>query len=211
MSHEHHHEGGAVESTERIEVFSDGVFAIILTLLVLELHVPEITLGTTTEFLSALIHLVPSFTAFALSFFTIAIFWVNHHHFFHGIEKADWKLMWFNIIHLFFIAIIPFTTAFVGTYHTALVPVVLYAVVLTLAAASFMVMIRYVFFGSKLMRDGIPEIHRKKEFKRGMNGVYLYLSAAILTFVNVYLAIVLLILTPILFVVPRLFSDKTNA
>src|SRR5439155_1066052 len=72
----------AVESTARLEAFSDGVFAIIITLLILEIHVPNLTAPTNKELLVAFIPLIPHLASYAVSFFTIAIFWVNHHHFF---------------------------------------------------------------------------------------------------------------------------------
>lgn len=86
-----------VLSTSRIEAFSDAVIAIIVTLLVLELRVPDLAHHVTSQStLQALLRLVPEFASFVLSFFIICIFWVNHHQFFHALKRADRKLLWLN-------------------------------------------------------------------------------------------------------------------
>ncbi len=206
----HRHLDNTIEDTVRIEAFSDGVFAIIVTILILSLRVPVLTVTTSANFLDSLRDLLPEFIAFALSFFTIAIFWVNHHHFFHNVQRTDWKLLWYNNFHLFWMAVIPFTTEFVGKYYASVVPVALYAIVMMIGALSIMMMIRYVFFKSTLMYPGFSETEKRKEFKRGMTGVYLYLFATIATFFYIYLALAILIITPILFVVPRLLSNETT-
>src|SRR2546425_782379 len=101
-----------VMSTQRIEAFSDGVFAIIVTLLVLDLKVPDLPQQITNqETLQALFNLAPQFISFVLSFFILCIFWVNHHQFFHTIKTADRKLLWLNNLLLFWLCFIPFPTA----------------------------------------------------------------------------------------------------
>ncbi len=204
----HSHEDNIVEATNRVEAFSDGVYAVLLTLLILDLRVPVVAIMNSREFVAALMHVWPTFVAFTFSFFTIAIFWVNHHHFFHNIERTDWKLLWYNNVHLFFIALIPFATAFIGKYYTSVVPVALYAIVLMFGGLSMMLMIRYVLFHSNLLYSGFSESKKKSEFKRGMIGVYLYVVAAAAAFVQVYIAIAILVATPILFVVPGLLSGE---
>ncbi len=208
MSEIHHHQDGAIEDTVRIEAFSDGVFAIITTLLILDLHVPVMEILTTQNFLTALQAMVPQFIAFTFSFLTLAIFWVNHHHFFHGVEKTDWKLLWYNNLLLFCLALIPFATAFIGRYYTSVVPVAVYSLVMMASASAMMLMIRYVFFHSQLMFQRFPESYKHSEFRRGMWGVYLYAGAVAGSFISVYITLLILVVTPILFVVPRLFSEE---
>ena len=99
----------------RLEAFSDGMFAIILTVLVLELKVPHLENNTWPVFLGAMSEIVPKLISFVFSFFIIAIFWVNHHHIVHQIEKVDSKLLWLNIILLFFACLFPFLTAFMDS------------------------------------------------------------------------------------------------
>lgn len=206
----HTHTDNTIEGTVRVEAFSDGVFAIVATLLVLELRVPILEAATTSDFLRALHELAPELVAFFFSFFIIAIYWVNHHHFFHNLERADWKLLWYNNFFLFWMTTIPFVTAFIGRYYESLVPVALYAADMTMCALSIMLMIRYVFFKSNLLRPGLSHAKRKAEYRRGMWGVYLYLGAMIAAFIHVYLAIGVLIVIPILFVVPRLLSSEAE-
>ncbi len=103
-------------SKNRLEAFSDGMFAIILTILVLELHVPTLENSSLAGFASAMLGLAPKFLRFLFSFFIIAIFWVNHHHIVHQIEKVATKLLWLNIFFLFFSCPFPFFTAYRGDY-----------------------------------------------------------------------------------------------
>jgi uncharacterized membrane protein len=100
-------------STTRLEAFSDGVIAIIVTLLVLEIKVPHLEAPSWAGFVAALAPLAPKLIGFAFSFFTVAIFWVNHHGFFHRLKHSTWRLLWHNNLLLFCLSIIPFTTAFV--------------------------------------------------------------------------------------------------
>lgn len=207
-THAYNRKDNAVENTIRIEAFSDGVYAIVATLLVLELRVPMLQTLTTQNFLHALRDILPECTAFVFSFFVVTIYWVNHHYFFQCVRKTDWRLLWYNNLHLFWMATIPFTTAFIGRYHTSPVPVALYAADMAMAALSIMLMIRYVFFKSDLMYQGFSEERKKSEFKRGMMGVYLYFAAVAGALIHVYLALLIFIITPFLFVVPRLLSNN---
>jgi uncharacterized membrane protein len=206
--HEHDHKNNAIEDTGRLEAFSDGVYAIVITLLVLELKVPVLDVLTTKSFLHGLAEIAPEFVAFVFSFFIVAIFWVNHHHFFHSVQKTDWKLLWYNNFHLFWITTIPFTTALIGRYHTELVPILVYGIDMVMAALSIMLMIKYVFFRSTLLYPGFSEERKRSEFKRGFWGVYLYLAAIAGAFIHVYIALAIFILTPICFVIPQVLSHE---
>ena len=99
------------------------MFAIIVTLLIFEVRVPVVTDMTNSGVLSALLGIAPKAMSFAISFFTVAIFWVRHNHVFSRITHSNWKLMWFNNTLLFWLAIVPFTTAFIGDYPTQAVVV----------------------------------------------------------------------------------------
>src|SRR6185436_4774383 len=101
-----------VSGTSRMEAFSDGVTAIVVTLLVFHLAVPKLHDPTSSELWHELGVLTPKFISFAVSFFTVAIFWVNHHHFMHRVTHTDWKLLWLNNLLLFWLTTVPFTTAF---------------------------------------------------------------------------------------------------
>lgn len=196
-----------VEGTGRIEAFSDGVIAIIVTLLIFEVHVPTVTDLTIPGVFTALLGIAPKFISFAISFFTVAIFWVNHHHFFSRIAHSNWKLLWYNNLLLFWLAVVPFTTAFIGDYPTQSVVVSIYALTLCLAGLSFSIMGRYVFFKSDLMPNTVPMSERRREWQRSWWGVALYGLASLLAFIFVYAALVVVAVIPFLYVVPSLLQE----
>lgn len=196
-----------IEGTGRVEAFSDGVMAIIVTLLIFELHVPTITDFSLSGAYAALLTIAPKFISFAVSFMTIAIFWVNHHHFFSRITHTDWKLLWYNNMLLFWLTVVPFTTAFIGDHPTFPAAVLVYAVILCLAALSFTLMGDYVFFKSKLLSEAVPISERKREWRRSWMGPGLYATAGILALVFVQAALVLVAIIPLLFLVPNLLEE----
>jgi uncharacterized membrane protein len=104
----------------RVEAFTDGVIAIIVTIMVLELKVPH---GTDA---AALLALWPTFVAYAISFITVAIFWVNHHQMFHQARNIDHLVLWANLVWLFFLSLVPFFTAYLGESHVTPFAAVLY-------------------------------------------------------------------------------------
>jgi len=197
-----------IEGTTRLEAFSDGVIAIIVTLLIFEIRVPALTVLSTAGIMSSLFGLAPKFIGFALSFITVAIFWVNHHHFFLRVTHTDWKLLWFNNMLLFWLAIVPFTTAFIGDYPTQPVVVFLYALTLCMAALSFTLMGRYVFFRSNLLSEAVSVSEREREWRRSWLGTGLYALASVLVFVYIYAALILVVIIPFLFVIPYLLQEN---
>jgi len=118
-------------TTQRIEAFSDGVIAILITIMVLELHVPE------GYDLNALRPLVPTLLSYLLSFVFLGIYWNNHHHMFQAAQKISGKVLWSNHHLLFWLSLIPFATAWRGENHAAPVPTALYGTVLLLCAVAF--------------------------------------------------------------------------
>jgi len=118
----------------RLEAFSDGVLAIIITIMILELGLPA------GEKIKDLLVLGPTLLGYLLSFFFIAIYWVNHHLIFHDAEKINLKILWCNIIWLFVMSFIPFTTAWAGKYPSAWAPITVYFADMALACVAFHVM-----------------------------------------------------------------------
>jgi uncharacterized membrane protein len=125
-------------SPARVEAFSDGVIAIIITIMVLELHVPA---DPTAHGLALL---WPTLVSYALSYVLVAIYWVNHHHLFSVVRKVDVGMLWTNIALLFFLSLMPFFTAWVGQSRMASFPVLCYATTMLLAGASFMLLQRCI-------------------------------------------------------------------
>lgn len=120
--------------TGRLEAFSDGVLAIVITIMVLELKVPE---GAEPE---ALRPLLPTFLSYLLSFIYIGIYWNNHHHLFHAVQQVNGKVLWANLALLFSLSLVPFTTAWMGENHFEKDPVMLYGVNLLLSAFAFLIL-----------------------------------------------------------------------
>lgn len=186
----------------RMEMFSDAIFAIIMTLLVLELKVPQlIENATIMDQLWALGDLMPKFISFATTFLVIAIFWVNHHSFLNSIHKADSKLLWLNNLLLFWICFIPFPTAWIGEHIHSTVPVALYGFTLCMSAFSFQLAVRHAHH-SGLFKEHISKPEQERRSRRSYPGIFLYFISIPLAFINPYFAIAIFIATPLLYFIP---------
>ncbi len=186
----------------RIEAFSDGVIAIIITIMVLELKTPE------DHNLESLLKLMPIFLSYALSFLVTAIFWVNHHQLLRMTKKADGRLVWANIFWLFWLSLIPFVTAYMGNNHREPLAVALYAVVLTLASTAFTIL-RYIVSREHLDNFELTEHHNKIHLK-GLLSIFLYASSALLAFVSPYLSFAVFILIPLSYFLPDRKLEKLS-
>ena|SRR5579859_6957026 len=121
-------------NSARLEAFSDGVIAIIITIMVLELKVPH---GDTVD---ALVPLIPNFLSYVLSFIYVGIYWNNHHHMLHTCEVVTGRILWANLNLLFWLSLFPITTAWIGENHLASAPSALYGVVLLMAAFAYWIL-----------------------------------------------------------------------
>jgi len=121
-------------SKARLETFTDGVVAILITIMVLELHVPH---GTAW---SALGPLIPSLLTYALSFIFLAIYWNNHHHMFHAVHRVNGRILWANMHLLFWLSLVPFITGWMGENNFASIPLAAYGVVLLMAAIAYTIL-----------------------------------------------------------------------
>jgi uncharacterized membrane protein len=192
-----------VDGTGRLEAFSDGVMAIVVTLLILEIKVPQISVLTNEAALSAIISIVPKLISFLVSFLTVAIFWVNHHHFFHAIEKTDGTLLWHNNHLLFWITVIPFATACIGDYSTIPLVVALYGFVLCMGAIAFTLLGRYVYFHTDFLPEFVSMEERKKQFRRSRFGAVVYGLSVVTAFIDPHISLAIFILLPIYFFIPE--------
>lgn len=191
-----------IPSTARIEAFSDAVMAIIVTLLVLELKVPELAeTFSSAEALTSLGHLMPKFLSFAMSFLVVAIFWVNHHHFFHRLKHSDRTMLWTNNLLLFWLCFIPFPTAFLGEHPFEMIPIMLYGLVLLLAALSFVVMHHHA-YRHNLFHDNISKKFLHRENVRSLFAPILYLTAIISAWFSITIALIIFVIVPILYFMP---------
>jgi uncharacterized membrane protein len=177
----------------RLEAFSDGVLAIIITIMVLELKVPH---GTD---LSVLAPLVPVFLSYVLSFIYVGIYWSNHHHLLHAVRHVNGRILWANLHLLFWLSLIPFVTGWVGENHFAAWPVALYGIVLLFAAIAYFILAHVLI--SHDGRDSALARALGKDFK-GKVSVVFYAVAIPLAFVSPWLACALYVLVAIMWLIP---------
>jgi len=167
----------------RLEAFSDGMFAIILTVLVLELQVPHLENNSFAAFSAGLIQIAPKFFAFLFSFFIIAIFWINHHAILHHIQKVDTKLLWLNIGLLFFSCLFPFITAFVGDYILNPFVVALYPLNMALASVTINALWKYAYVDTDLAPNNLTAEEKQARMKRDRMALVMNLASVALAFV----------------------------
>ena len=169
-------------SKGRLEAFSDGVFAILITIMVLELHAPE---GGTFE---ALKPLLPKFISYILSFIYLGIYWNNHHHLFQIVKHVNGKVLWRNIFLLFCLSLVPFVTAWMGENHFSSSTVALYGIILLMAG------IAYYFLLHSLMqlhgKDSLLATSIGNDFK-GKISVAIYAAGILISFVNSWIGFAL--------------------
>lgn len=177
----------------RLEAFSDGVLAIIITIMVLELKAPH-----GAEF-SALGPLVPSFLSYVLSFIYVGIYWNNHHHLLHATQHVSGGILWANLHLLFWLSLFPLSTAWMGENHVAPVPTAAYGFVLLMAAIAYYILQRAI-----LAREGHDSLLASalgRDWKGKLSPV-LYLSAIILAFVSSWIASALYVFAALLWLIP---------
>jgi uncharacterized membrane protein len=177
----------------RLEAFSDGVIAILITIMVLELKVPH---GAD---LDALRPILPVFVAYVLSFVNVGIYWNNHHHMFHITDRINGKALWANLHLLFWLSLIPFTTGWMGENHFAPLPTAVYGGVLMLSGIAYYILAR------TLVAAQGPESRLAKavgaDFK-GRISVLLYAVAIPLAFVHQWISGVLYVTVTVIWLVP---------
>jgi uncharacterized membrane protein len=163
----------------RLEAFSDGVLAIIITIMVLELKVPH------EADLHALQKLAPVLIGYALSFVYIGIYWNNHHHLLHATKKVSGWVMWANLHLLFWLSLVPFITGWVGEHHEAAGPTALYGVVLFMAAVAYTILVRVIVAQDGKDSEVATAIGNDR---KGLVSLVIYASAIGLAFVRPWLA-----------------------
>ncbi len=194
---------GRIEMSKgRMEAFSDSVIAILITIMVLQLAVPN------GPDLKDLIPLVPVFLSYILSFVFLGIYWNNHHHLLQAIAHVDGRALWANMHLLFWLSLFPFVTAWVGENHLAPVPVALYGVVLLLAAVAYFILARVLI--ALHGRDSVLAIALGRDFK-GKISIALYLVAIPIAFVYTWISFGLYVLVAIIWLVPDRRIEKTLA
>ena len=189
-------------SKGRMEAFSDGVIAIIITIMVLELALPH------EADLAALLPLAPVFLSYVLSFVFLGIYWNNHHHLLQAIKRVDGRVLWANLHLLFWLSLIPSVTGWMGENQFAAWPVALYGTVLLFAAVAYYILAQALL--SLHGRDSVLATALGRDFK-GKVSVVVYFVAIPLAFVNSWFACALYVLVAVMWLVPDRRIEKTLA
>jgi uncharacterized membrane protein len=180
-------------SKGRLEAFSDGVIAILITIMVLELKVPH------GHDWAALRPLLPVFLTYVMSFVYLGIYWNNHHHLLHAADRSSGKVLWANLHLLFWLSLIPFTTGWMGENHFTPLPTALYGAVLLLAGVAYLILQATLIAaqgpGSRLAEAVGHDV-------KGKLSAVLYAAAIPLAFVRPWIAIGLYVLIALIWLVP---------
>lgn len=187
-------------SKSRMEAFSDGVIAILITIMVLELSVPH---GVT---LKALLPLIPVFLSYVLSFVFLGVYWNNHHHLLQAIQHVDGRALWANLHLLFWLSLVPFVTAWMGENNFSAWPVAIYGVVLLLAAIAYYILVRALI--SLHGRDSMLATAVGRDYKGKISPI-IYLVAIPLAFLSPWIACGLYFLVTVIWIIPDRRIEKT--
>ncbi len=181
----------------RIEAFSDGVLAVIITIMVLELKVPE------GDSLAAIAPMCPAFLGYVLSFVYVGIYWNNHHHLMHTVKQVTGGIMWANLHLLFWLSLTPVSTGWAGRYPSASWPAAFYGAILLAAAMSWLILQRAIIRAGGTLGKAIGS-----DFKGKISPV-LYVTGIVLAFVRPWMADICFALVAALWVVPDRRIEKT--
>ena len=192
----------------RLEAFSDGMFAIIITLLILELKVPHLQTNSAHDFFHSMKELLPKFLSFIFTFFLLSIFWVNHHNILHKIEIVDVTLLWLNIAFLFFSSLFPFIAAFIGDYPLNPYVVALYPLNMLCAGLVLRKLWKYAFVETHLAPTTLTETEKKQELRKHEFSAYINLVLVILCFIWLPVTLIIIMLMPFFFVYPDFKKSK---
>ena len=187
----------------RLEAFSDGVIAIIITIMVLELKVPH---GAE---LGSLRPLAPVFLAYVLSFLYLGIYWNNHHHLLHAARQVDGRILWANLLLLFWLSLFPFVTHWAGETSFAAVPVAVYGGVLLLAALSYTLLVRAL-----LARHGPDSVLARaigSDFKGNVSVACYVLGILLALLVSRWLGLALYTVVALIWLIPDLRIERALA
>jgi len=204
--------------TTRVEAFSDCVMSIVITIMVLSLKIPDFSKhGTERSIRHSLYLLLPYFITYTFSFMMVGIFWINHHHMYHLLEKTDERLLLQNLFFLFWVSLIPLSTAFVG--DAPLIPdaVAFYGFIMLMTTFAFARMRAYSLRKGLVYKDRDKRLTSKiyrvtlKARTKNYIGVAAYLCSVPLAYVSVYLSFACFIVTPVLFFIPDGIDDEALA
>ena len=177
----------------RLEAFSDGVMAIIITIMVLELRPPD------EGSLGALVPILPKFLSYILSFIFLGIYWNNHHHLWQVVERVSGRVLWANLHLLFWLSLIPFATDWMGENDFATIPVALYGAVLWMCAMAYYLMVRSLLATHSADSVLVSAISNGRKERWSL---FLYTAAVPLAFVNPSISMLIYVVVAVMWLVP---------
>ena len=186
----------------RLEAFSDGVLAIIITIMVLELRPPEETT------LDALRPLIPVFLSYVLSFAVVGIYWNNHHHLFQAVRAVNGRVLWANLLLLFSLSLLPFGSAWMGEHDFAPVPVAVYGVILLGAAMTYFILVQVLL---RAQPDDAPLATAIGRDAKGKLSPVLYAVAIPVALVAPLVAFAVYVFVALIWIVPDTRIERTLA
>jgi uncharacterized membrane protein len=199
-------------STTRLENFSDGVFAIVLTLLAFQFKIPKFSHDASIVYnFNELLNIVPYLLGFIFSFFFIAVFWVNHHHLYHAVKEANRTMLWYNIHFLFWVTMLPFAIAMVGDHPHVPLAAVCLGIVLFMASVAAYLLLRYSYVKSKLVDETLSNDSIQ-------NGLIKNIIAVVVTFIGilialkwVYISYCIYFVVLIIFLIPQKMEKRNRS
>jgi uncharacterized membrane protein len=189
----------------RLEAFSDGVIAIIITIMVLEIKVPHDAAHETAS-LDALRPLIPVFLSYVLSFVFLGIYWNNHHHLLQAVRQVNGRILWANQHLLFWLSLIPFATGWMGENNFATWPVALYGIVLLFSAIAYTILTRTLI--QHHGQDSPLAVAMGRDVK-GKISIAAYAAAVVLAFANSWFSCALYVLVAVLWLIPDRRIERT--
>ena len=187
-------------SPGRLEAFSDGVIAIILTIMVLELKSPE------SPDPHALLHEWPIFISYIISFFYVAVYWINHHHLFHRVKRVDLPILWANIALLFFMSLIPFFTEWMESTRLSPFPTAVYAATMLVAGVAFSVLDRVI--GRQGIGGAELVLLQRAALRKNLIATVIYAVAIPVAFYRATISLALIFLVALLYAIPWLWVER---
>jgi uncharacterized membrane protein len=189
--------------TNRIEAFSDGVIAIIITIMVFDLKVPEVAGGiNATNVWAVLLSVLPKFFSYMISFVILAIMWINHHQMFHQVKKADITLLWLNNLLLFFMSLIPFSTNFVGANPFLPEAEFFYGLIFFANATCFWLLRNYA-VNAKLLNERISVKTKRRIKIKNLLSIGIYFFASFSGYASPYISFMLFLIVPVIYFIPE--------
>lgn len=186
--------------TGRLEAFSDGVLAIIITIMVLGMSAPD---GYTFE---ALKPILPIFLTYVLSFVYLGIYWNNHHHLLQAVNKVNGKILWANLNLLFWLSLLPFATDWMGKNHFEDNPTAIYGTVLFMAAIAFKILV-YCVIKNEGKESNVGKVYKKD--KRMNLSLFLYFAGVVISFFFPIVSLIVYLVVALMWVVPDRRIEKT--